>query len=66
MYCLAPKEHLFMSWREQVISDDLMIIFALLDLYSASSLKQKPAGSHVASPRHIVLIPSQPVFTLTP
>ena len=52
------KRALFMSWREQVISDDLMIIFALLNLYSASSLKQNPAGSHVAPPRHIVLIPS--------
>jgi hypothetical protein len=33
---------------------------AELDLYSASSLKQQHAD------RHIILIPSQPVFALTP
>ena len=34
---------------------------AELDLYSASSLKQ-----HVAPLGHIILIPSQPVFALSP
>jgi hypothetical protein len=33
-----------------------------LDFYSASSLKQKSAGRHVAPLGHIILIPSQPVF----
>ena len=38
---------------------------AELDIYSASSLKQQPAGRHVAPPGHIILIPRQAVFTLT-
>jgi hypothetical protein len=37
-----------------------------LDFYSASSLKQQSAGRHVAPLGHIVLIPSQPVFALSP
>ena len=39
---------------------------AELDFYSASSLKQQSAGRHVAPLGHIILIPSQPVFDLTP
>jgi hypothetical protein len=37
-----------------------------LVLYSASSLKQQSAGRHVAPLGHIILIPSQPVFALSP
>jgi len=40
-----------------------------LDFYSASSLKQQSQqsmGRHVASLRHIILILSQPVFSLSP
>jgi len=37
-----------------------------LDLYSASSLKQLSADRHVAPLGHIILIPSQPVFALSP
>ena len=37
-----------------------------LDFYSASSLKQQSTERHVAPLRHIILIPNQPVFTLTP
>jgi hypothetical protein len=36
---------------------------AKLDLYNASSLNQQSAGRHVISLVHIILIPSQPVFT---
>ena len=39
---------------------------AELDFYSASSLKQQSADSHVAPLGHIILIPSQPVFALSP
>jgi len=39
---------------------------AELDLYSASSLKQQSAGRHVAPLGHIILIPRQPVFALSP
>jgi hypothetical protein len=38
---------------------------AQLDFYSASSLKQQSAYTHVATLGHI-LIPSQPVFVLSP
>ena len=34
--------------------------------YSASSLKQQSAGRHVAPLGHIILIPSQPVFPVSP
>ena len=39
---------------------------AELDFYSASSLKQQFAGRHVTPLGHIMLIPSQPVFALSP
>ena len=39
---------------------------AEFDFYSASSLKQQSAGRHVAPLGHIILIPSQPVFALSP
>ena len=39
---------------------------AFLDFYSASSLKQQSVDRHVAPLGHIILIPSQPVFTLSP
>jgi len=59
------------SWREQVNYqwDDDKVRFVLdqqteLDFYGASSLKQQSAGRHVAPLGHI--IPSQPVFALSP
>jgi hypothetical protein len=61
------------SWREQVKFqwDDDVVRFVLdqyaeLDFYSANSLKQQFAGRHVAPLEHIILIPSQPVFALSP
>jgi hypothetical protein len=39
---------------------------AELNFYSASSLKQQSAGRHVAPLEHIILIPSQPIFALSP
>ena len=39
---------------------------AELDFYSASSLKQQSADRHIAPLGHIILIPSQPVFTHSP
>ena len=39
---------------------------AELDFYSASSLKQQSASRYVAPFGHIILIPSQPVFGLSP
>ena len=63
-----------LSWREQVNfqwDDDDEVRFVLdqhaeLDFYSASSLKQQSAGRHVTPLGHIILIPSQPVFALSP
>ena len=62
------------SWREQVNNiqwDDEEVRFvqdqhAKLDLYSASTLKQQSAARHVAPVWHIILIPNQPVFVLSP
>ena len=48
--------------------DDVRFVLeqhAELDFYSASSMTQQ-SGRHVVSFRQIILIPSQPVFTLTP
>jgi hypothetical protein len=62
------------SWREQVNlqwdDNDDEIHFVLdqhaeLDFHSASSLKQQSVGKHAAPLRHIILIPSQPVFALS-
>ena len=39
---------------------------AELDFYSASSLKQQSADRNVAPLGYIILIPSQPVFALSP
>ena len=61
------------SWREQVNfhRDDDEVRFVLdqhaeFDFYSASSLKQQSADRHVTPLGHIILIPSQPVFALSP
>jgi hypothetical protein len=40
--------------------------YAYLDFFGASSLKQQSPGRHVVPFRHIIMIPSQPVFDLTP
>ena len=62
-----------MSWREQVNfpGDDDEVRFVLdqraeLDFPSASSLKQQSVGRHVAPLGHIILIPNQPVFAISP
>ena len=47
-------------------SSDVLDQHAELDFYSASSLKQQFAGRHVAPLGNIILIPSQPVFALSP
>ena len=62
-----------MSWWEQVNfqwdDDDVRFVLdqqAELEFHSASSLKQQSAGRYVAPLGHIILIPSHPVFALTP
>ena len=61
------------SRREQVNFkwDDDEVRFVLdqhaeLDSYSASFMKQQFMGRHVAQLGHIILIPSQSVFALSP
>jgi hypothetical protein len=39
---------------------------AELDFYSANSLKQQSVGRHIAPLGHIILIPRQLVFALSP
>ena len=57
------------SWREQVTYwDDVHFVLAKhteLDFYSASSLKQQSTVD-MSLHSHIILIPIQPVFALTP
>ena len=73
--CLKPTQQFCsaISWRKQVNFqwDDDEVRFVLdqhaeLDFYSASSLKQQSTGRYVTPLWHIILIPSQPVFALTP
>ena len=55
----------YIQWND----DDVRFVLdqhAEFDFYSASSLKQQSASRHVAPLGHIILIPSQPVFALTP
>ena len=37
-----------------------------MGIYNSRSLQQQSTGRHVANPRHIILIPGQPVFEVTP
>jgi spore coat polysaccharide biosynthesis protein SpsF (cytidylyltransferase family) len=55
--------------KTQWYDDEIRFVLdqqADLDLYSASSQKQQSAGRHVAPLGHIILIPNQPVFALSP
>ena len=61
------------QWKEQVNiqwDDDeirfVLVHLAELDFYSANSLKRQSSGRHVPPLGHIILIPSQPVFVLSP
>ena len=60
-------------WREQVNyqwdDDEVRIVLdqhAELDFYSASSLKQQSASRNVTPFGHIIMLPSQPIFALSP
>jgi len=37
----------------------------LVDFFIGSSLRQQSTDRHVTPPRHIILIPSQPIFALS-
>ena len=52
--------------RDDDVVNFLLDQYVWLDFYSASSLKQQSEDRHVTPCRHIILIPSQPVFALSP
>ena len=70
--CLTSTQQFsVISWQEQVNFqwDDVCFVLdkhAEFDFYSTSSLKQQFAGRYVAPLGHIIPIPSQPVFAITP
>jgi hypothetical protein len=60
------------SWREQLNfqwdHDDAHVVLdqhAELDFLGIGSLKQQATDRHVSPLRHIILIPSQPIFALS-
>jgi hypothetical protein len=72
--CLMSKEQ-FLSYimmrTRYIWWEDNDVLFVLdqhaeFDFYSASSLKQKSTGRSVASLWHIILIPRQQAFALSP
>ena len=73
-YCLTPNEQFpsyFMARTSYFEWNDDEIRFVLdqhteLDFYNASSLKQQSAGRQVAPLEHIIMIPRQLVFVLSP
>jgi len=73
--CLTPNQHfsLAISWQEQVNfqCDDGEVGFVLdqhaeLDFIVLAHWNNSPQVDNVVPFRHIILIPSQPVFALTP
>ena len=69
--CLTPFQQFFSYVTINFQWDDDEVRFVLdqeteFDCYSASSLKQQSAGRHVAPLGHIILIPSQSAFVLSP
>ena len=65
MLAISSREEVNVQW------DDDEVCFVLdqhaeLDFYTVSSLKQQSSDRHVAPLGHIILIPSQPDFALTP
>jgi hypothetical protein len=72
-YGLIPNEQFFnyfMTRAKYIWWDDDMRFLpdqrVWLDFYSVSSLQQQSADRHVATLGHIILIPSQPIFALSP
>jgi hypothetical protein len=73
LFVIFTLNFLAILWREKVNfqwhDDEVRFVLdqhAELNFYSASSLKQQSADRIVAPLRHIILIPSQPIFALVP
>jgi hypothetical protein len=63
--CPSGAEQVNFQWDD----DDVRFVLeqhAELDFYSASSLSKQSADRHAAPLGHIILIPSRPVFALSP
>jgi hypothetical protein len=61
---MASQEQVNFQWDD----DEVRFVLdqhAELDFYCASSVKKQFADRHVAPFGHIILIPSQPVLSLT-
>ena len=66
MSTISRREQVNFQWDDDGEVHFVLDQHAELDFYSASSLNQQSAERHVAPLGHIILIPSQPVFTLSP
>jgi hypothetical protein len=60
---MAKTSYILMRWWCLLCTRSTCLAWFLL---SASSLIQKSMGRHVAPLGHIIMIPSQPIFALTP
>ena len=72
-YCFTPNEefcrYIMARTNYNECNDDVHFVLdhhAELDLHSGISLEQQSAGRHLAPLGHIILIPSQPIFALSP
>ena len=62
---IASREQVNLQWND----DEIRFVLdqhASFDFYSANSLKQRSTDRHIAPLGHIIVIPSQPVFALSP
>jgi hypothetical protein len=59
------REQVNVQWDDDEVRF-VLVQYAELDLYSASTLKQQFVSRHVAPLGYIILIRSQPVFALSP
>jgi hypothetical protein len=72
LLCQLSNFAVISCWEQVNIKwDDDKVRFVLdqhaeLDFYSARSLKQQSTDRHGAPLGHIILIPSQPLFALSP
>jgi hypothetical protein len=67
--CCAIAKYVHLRGYHPTCSQCFHIVLdqhAELVIHSASSLKQQSADRHVITLGHIILIPSQPIFALTP
>jgi hypothetical protein len=64
-WAISSRVQVNLQWDD----DDVRFVLdqhTQLEFYSAGSLIQQYADMHVARRGHIILIPSQPVFALSP